>query len=93
MEGHEEVQIMEELPHTLRREIALVVNRKIFERLQLFAEFPARQLRAIANMMSPIKVRAVAVLLQHCVAHKWTWVCKAPRAGLCALHISMQSEH
>ena len=67
VEGHEEVQIMEELPHTLRREIALVVNRKIFERLQLFADFPPRQLRAIANMMSPIKVGAAAVLRQHCI--------------------------
>ena len=57
MEGNEEVQIMEEMPHTLRREIALVVNRRVFERLQLFYDFPERQLRAIANMMSPIKVR------------------------------------
>lgn len=55
VEGNEEVVIMEELPHTLRREIALAVNRRIFERLQLFNEFPERELRAIANMMAPIK--------------------------------------
>ena len=58
MEGNEEVQIMEEMPHTLRREIALVVNRRVFDRLQLFYDFPERQLRAIANMMAPIKVRS-----------------------------------
>ena len=68
MEGNEEVQIMEELPHTLRREIALVVNRRIFERLQLFADFPPRQLRAIANMMSPIKVGAAGAVLQPRIA-------------------------
>lgn len=81
MEGHEEVQIMEELPHTLRREIALVVNRKIFERLQLFADFPPRQLRAIANMMSPIKVGAATVLLQDCMACVRTRASRMPRAG------------
>lgn len=58
MEGNEEVLIMEEMPHTLRREIALVVNRRVFDRLQLFYDFPERQLRAIANMMAPIKVRS-----------------------------------
>jgi hypothetical protein len=58
VEGNEEVVIMEELPHTLRREIALVVNRKIFERLALFSDFPERELRAVANMMAPIKARA-----------------------------------
>lgn len=61
MEGNEEVAIMEELPHTLRREIALAVNRTIFMRLQMFSDFPERQLRAVANMMSPIKARLGAL--------------------------------
>jgi hypothetical protein len=52
----EEVQIMEELPHYLRRDIAYYVNRKIFSRLQLFHDFPKDLLVTISSLMVPLQV-------------------------------------
>ena len=55
-EAVEEVQIMEELPHSLRREIAFNINRKIFQQLSIFHDFPAPELAAICGMMMPLQV-------------------------------------
>ena len=55
-EAVEEVQIMEELPHSLRREIAFNINRKIFQQLSVFYDFPAQELAAICGMMMPLQV-------------------------------------
>ena len=56
-EAVEEVQIMEELPHSLRREIAFNINRKVFQQLSIFHDFPAQELAAICGMMMPLQVR------------------------------------
>ena len=34
------------------------MNRKVFQRLRLFHDFPPREQVAIASMMTPIQVRA-----------------------------------
>ena len=52
----EEVQIMEELPHSLRREIAYNINKKIFRQLAIFHDFPLGQQAAICGMMTPLQV-------------------------------------
>ena len=56
-EAVEEVQIMEELPHSLRREIAFNINKKIFHQLSIFHDFPVSQQAAICGMMTPLQVR------------------------------------
>ncbi len=55
-EAVEEVQIMEEVPHSLRREIAYAVNRKIFAKLAVFHDFPVAEQMTIASMMTPLQV-------------------------------------
>ncbi len=55
-EAVEEVQIMEELPHSLRREIAFNINKKIFHQLSIFTDFPVSQQAAICGMMTPLQV-------------------------------------
>ena len=55
-EALEEVQIMEEVPHTLRREISFACNRKIFMRLGIFHDFPIQEQQSIAAMMTPLQV-------------------------------------
>lgn len=55
-EALEEVQIMEEVPHALRREIAFAVNKKLFDRLALFHDFPVSEQQTIAAMMTPLQV-------------------------------------
>ena len=54
-EAVEEVQIMEELPHQLRRDISFSINRKVFKQLNLFHDFPAREQALIASSMTPIQ--------------------------------------
>ena len=54
-EAVEEVQIMEELPHSLRREIAYNINKKIFRQLAIFHDFPLGQQAAICGMMTPLQ--------------------------------------
>ena len=54
-EAVEEVQIMEELPHQLRREISYSINRKVFKQLSLFHDFPAREQAQIAASMTPLQ--------------------------------------
>lgn len=58
-ESLEEVYIMEELPYRLRREVAYAVNKKVFNQLQIFHDFPYREQMAIASMMMPLQVRAL----------------------------------
>lgn len=55
-EAVEEVQIMEELPHSLRREIAFNINKKIFRQLSVFHDFPLGEQAAICGMMTPLQV-------------------------------------
>jgi hypothetical protein len=58
-ESVEEVGVVEELPHTLRRQVALTVNAPLFERLGFFAGPGFAVMRPIiTSMMSPIRVRA-----------------------------------
>ena len=59
-EAVEEVQIMEELPHSLRREIAWNINKKIFKQLDIFHDFPHTEQVAICGMMTPIQVPTLA---------------------------------
>lgn len=47
---------MEELPHSLRREIAYNINKKIFRQLSIFHDFPLGQQAAICGMMTPLQV-------------------------------------
>ncbi len=47
---------MEELPHSLRREIAFNINKKIFRQLSIFTDFPVSQQAAICGMMTPLQV-------------------------------------
>ena len=54
-EAVEEVQIMEELPHQLRRDISFSVNRKVFKQLKLFHDFSTREQTLIAATMTPIR--------------------------------------
>ena len=59
-EAVEEVQIMEELPHSLRREIAWNINKKIFKQLAIFHDFPHNEQVTICGMMTPIQVPTLA---------------------------------
>lgn len=54
----EEVQIMEELPHSLRREIAYSINQKLFRKLAVFHDFPPKEQVQIAAMMTPVQARS-----------------------------------
>lgn len=54
-ESMEEVHIMKELPHRLRREVAYAVNKKFFK--QLFHDFTPKDQMTIASMMMPLQVR------------------------------------
>lgn len=47
---------MEEVPHSLRREIAYAVNRKVFSKLEVFHDFPVAEQMTIASMMTPLQV-------------------------------------
>ena len=47
-EAVEEVQIMEELPHTLRREIAFSINAKMFKPAGHLHDFPVKEQALIA---------------------------------------------
>ena len=58
-EAVEEVQIMEELPHSLRREIAYSINQKVFRKLAVFHDFPPKEQVQIAAMMTPVQVRSL----------------------------------
>ena len=66
-EAVEEVQIMEELPHNLRREIAYSINLKVFRKLAVFHDFPGREQAQIASMMTPVQARALASDLPWCI--------------------------
>lgn len=65
-EAVEEVQIMEELPHQLRREISYSINRKVFKQLNLFHDFPVREQAQIAASMTPIQASTHAKPRQCC---------------------------
>ena len=67
-EAVEEVQIMEELPHSLRREIAFNINRKVFQQLSVFHDFPPQELAAICGMMTPLQVMMPAM---HVTSLSW----------------------
>ncbi len=56
-EAVEEVQVMDEVPHALRREISYAVNRKVFEKLHVLHDFPVSEQKSIAAMMTPLQVR------------------------------------
>lgn len=64
-EAIEEVQIMEELPHSLRREIAFSINKKIFHQLAVFHDFPSAQQAAICSMMTPLQVSSSSASDRH----------------------------
>ncbi len=55
-EAVEEVQVMDEVPHALRREISYAVNRKVFEKLHVFHDFPVSEQKSIAAIMTPLQV-------------------------------------
>ncbi|CAL8463823.1 g3357 [Coccomyxa elongata] len=59
-EAVEEVQVMDEVPHALRREISYAVNRKVFEKLHVFHDFPVSEQKSIAAMMTPLQLPAGA---------------------------------
>ncbi len=58
-EAIEEVQVMEEVPHALRREISFSINKKAFGKLGVFNDgFSAQDQLAIADLMTPMQVHA-----------------------------------
>ncbi|BDA50689.1 probable potassium/sodium hyperpolarization-activated cyclic nucleotide-gated channel [Coccomyxa sp. Obi] len=60
-EAIEEVQVMEEVPYALRREISYSINKKIFERLGVFHDgFSQQDQIAIAALMTPMQLPAGA---------------------------------
>ncbi|CAL8465088.1 g4623 [Coccomyxa elongata] len=60
-EAIEEVQVMEEVPHALRREISFSINKKAFEKLGVFNDgFSPQDQLAIADLMTPMQLPAGA---------------------------------
>ncbi|KAK9807740.1 hypothetical protein WJX72_007807 [[Myrmecia] bisecta] len=55
-EASEEVGIMDELPHKLRKDISYQLNRPLFLQLRIFFDFPEHIQAAIAAMMTPMQV-------------------------------------
>lgn len=55
-EASEEVQVMEELPDGLRREVSYSVNCRIFKKLGFVHDFPVSEQMSIAAMMTPLQV-------------------------------------
>ena len=55
----EDVQIMEELQHSLRREIAWHINKNIFKQQAIFHDFLHNEQVAICGMMTPTQVPAL----------------------------------
>ncbi|KAK9804836.1 hypothetical protein WJX72_007920 [[Myrmecia] bisecta] len=55
-EAGEEVGIMDELPHKLRKDISYQLNRPLFLQLRIFFDFPEHIQAAIAAMMTPMQV-------------------------------------
>lgn len=91
-EAVEEVQVMDEVPHALRREISYAVNRKVFEKLHVFHDFPQPEQKSIAAMMTPLQVRRTIKCLtcEGCIA--WLYPSLAHRQGfLIILHPYLQA--
>ena len=75
-EAIEEVQVMEEVPHGLRREISYSINHKVFEKLGIFHEgFSAQDQMAIAAAMTPMQVPAqIASHAQSCARYSGLFI-------------------